>query len=99
MEKIYEFKVTAKMSKEHRTHAIYTFRARNASEARNMFKQSFPNHDKVIACVRGCEIKTTIPQSKAVNQNQSSGVGAIALGVAAAGGFVLSKLLGGKNKN
>lgn len=94
MEKKYEFKILAQMAKKNTTTAMYVFVARNEREARNMFKASFPNAYKIVSCVRGCE--RTQPQSKPTNSTNSNGMGAVALGVAAAGGFVLSKLLGNK---
>lgn len=94
MEKTYEFKVLAQMAKTHTTTSMYIFVARNEREARNMFKASFPNAYKIVSCVRGCE--RSKPQSRPTNSTNSNGIGAVALGIAAAGGFVLSKLLGNK---
>ncbi len=95
MEKMYEFKVLAQMSKTHTTTAMYIFVARNEREARNMFKASFPNAYKIVSCVRGCE-RTKPEVKQPVSSSNANGVSTVLLGAVAAGGFILSKFLGGK---
>lgn len=100
MEKIYQFKITAKMDKNNIGNAMYTFNARNERDARNLFKQSFPNAYKIISCVRGYEVTQNNTQSKknsSQNESSNGGSSVVLATVAAVGGFVLSKLFSSKS--
>ncbi|MDO4697727.1 MAG: hypothetical protein Q4A60_03500 [Pasteurellaceae bacterium] len=90
MSKEYRFKIMAKMSPEHKSTAMYNnIIARNMSDAKNKFKERFPQA-KIVSCVR-CEERTTPSPQRASNQESSgSSLGGILLGAVATAGVGLA---------